>query len=72
MTSKAQDRAMRRYRRKTTSVLVRINPETEPDVYRRIMSVDNKSGYIKELINKDAKQKQRSMHEQRQHGNKTL
>ena len=44
---------MRRYRRKTTSVLVRINPETEPDVYRRIMSVDNKSGYIKHLIQKD-------------------
>ena len=54
MISKAQDRAMRRYRRKTTSVLVRINPETEPDAYRRIMSMDNKSGYIKELINKDA------------------
>ena len=71
MISKAQDRAMRRYRRKTTSVLVRINPETEPDVYRRIMSVDNKSGYIKELINKDVKQRQRDMHEQRQRGRDT-
>lgn len=71
MTSKAQDRAMRRYRRKTTSVLVRINPETEPDVYRRIMSVDNKSGYIKELINKDAKQRRGNAHGRCQHGKET-
>lgn len=45
---------MRRYRKKTTSVLVRINPETEPDVYRRIVGVENKSGYIKTLIRRDA------------------
>ena len=69
MISKAQDRAMRKYRRKTTSVLVRINPETEPDVYRRISSVDNKSGYIKQLIRKDAnKNKNKNKNKDASHG----
>lgn len=53
MVTKAQERAMARYRHKTTSVLVRINPKTEPEIYRRIQSVENKSGYIKSLILSD-------------------
>lgn len=53
MVSKAQDRAMRKYRRKTISVLVRFNPDTEPEVSKRISSVSNKAGYIKSLILND-------------------
>lgn len=54
LVTHAQQRAMARYRARTFSVLVRINPKTEPDVYRRVMEAENKAGYIKDLIRADA------------------
>lgn len=53
VTSHAQERAMRRYRARTTSVLVRVNPKTEPKIYQKLKNQDNKAGYIKSLISED-------------------
>lgn len=53
MVRKSQQLAMKRYRQRTQQVLVRINPDTEPDIHRRINEVDNKCGYIKSLIQAD-------------------
>lgn len=52
--SEALKRAQRKYdAEKTYSVHLKFNLETEDDVIRRLKSMPNKNGYIKELIRKD-------------------
>ena len=53
MSTSAQRAANRRYSHKTKPILLRINPRRDGDIYRKLSSVDNMSGYIKGLIRQD-------------------
>lgn len=53
MTTTAQRRAYRRYCRKALSFVVRVNPDTEPDVYERLYDMENRAGYVKQLVRSD-------------------
>lgn len=50
MVTKAQKEAMSRYSKKVRQTLVRVNPDTEPEIARKLDEVANKSWYIKSLI----------------------
>lgn len=53
-TSKAQIRASNRYNKdNTTTLCIRLNKETDKDIIEALRRVDNKSGYIKDLIRAD-------------------
>ena len=43
------------YRKRITTITVTINPKTEPEIYKRVNDQENKSGYIKSLIERDIK-----------------
>lgn len=53
MLSDAQKMAQKRYAKKTVQFIIRVNPETEPDVYIQLTSVGNRSGYLKSLVKRD-------------------
>lgn len=54
MTSEAQKRASSRYdQAKTKKVSVKLNKTTDADILAKLDQVENKQGYIKELIRKD-------------------
>ena len=54
MQTDAQKRAVNNYRkRNTTSILLRLFNNTEGDIIAKLESVENKNGYIKELIRQD-------------------
>lgn len=48
-----QREANRRYAAKVVQVLLRFNPEREPDLVEKLSTVPNKSGYIKGLMRDD-------------------
>lgn len=53
-TSKAQLKAVERYNKeKTTTICIRLNKETDKDIIEILESVNNKNGYIKDLIRYD-------------------
>lgn len=54
MASEARKRATANYHRKCKKLLLVMNPDRDADVIERLESVGNKSGYIKELIRRDA------------------
>ena len=43
------------YRKRITTIAVTINPKTEPEIYKKVNEQENKSGYIKVLIERDIK-----------------
>lgn len=55
--TEAQIRAQKKYdaanKDKYTSIRLKLNKVTDSDIIDRLESVDNKNGYIKELIRKD-------------------
>ena len=54
MTSESKRSAQRRYDKKnTTQVLLKLNTKTDADVIGKLTSVDNKQGYLKELVRSD-------------------
>lgn len=54
MASEAQKRASAKYdANNTTSVYIKLNINTELDIIEKLESVENKSGYIKQLIRND-------------------
>lgn len=48
-------RAKAEYRKRITTVTITINPRTEPEISKKINEQENKSGYIKGLIEQDIK-----------------
>lgn len=46
-------RAKESYRKSILTVSITVNPRTEQDVYKKLLSEMNKSGYIKKLIGLD-------------------
>ena len=56
MVSDAQKRAQDKYdKAMTKQIKLKLNLRTDSDVIARLDEVDNKQGYIKELIRKDIK-----------------
>lgn len=56
MVSDAQKRAQDKYdKAMTKQIKLKLNIRTDSDVIARLDEVDNKQGYIKELIRKDIK-----------------
>lgn len=54
MASKAQIKASNKYNRENTITLcLRLNKETDKDILEHLRTIDNKSGYIKNLIRLD-------------------
>lgn len=43
------------YRKRITTITVTINPKTEPEIHEKVNEQENKSGYIKSLIERDIK-----------------
>lgn len=53
-TSKAQVRASTKYNKENTlTICLRLNKETDKDIIKVLELVDNKNGYIKDLIRAD-------------------
>lgn len=53
-TSKAQLRAQAKYDKdNTVQVKIKLNKKTDADIIKRLSEVDNKQGYLKELIRLD-------------------
>lgn len=52
MTSEAQKRAVKEYRKKTKKLQLEFSP-TETDLWEHVQQQPNKQGYIKDLIRKD-------------------
>lgn len=57
MQSRAQLRAERKYRHRTRSIQLRVNPRTEREIYDRLASVPCVAAYIKELVLRDVRGK---------------
>ena len=55
--SETQKRAQKNWISKVMTITVRIDPRKEPDVVQRLAEIENKSGYIKNLIRADIKNK---------------
>lgn len=56
MTTEAQKRAVMKYDKiHTKQIKLKLNLETDKDIIDRLNEVDNKQGYIKDLIRKDIK-----------------
>ncbi len=53
--NKATERQARYDRENTTRVVLKLNNKTDADILEKLQQVDNKQGYIKELIRKDLK-----------------
>ena len=54
MASKAQIKASNKYNKeKTLTLCIRLNKETDKDIIEILGSVNNKQGYIKDLIRYD-------------------
>lgn len=54
MTSESQKKANAKYDAKNTKqIKLKLNTTTDADILKRLNEVDNKQGYIKELIRKD-------------------
>ena len=54
MTTEAQKRAVMKYEAKNTiQVHLKLNLRTDPDIIKKLESVESKQGYIKELIRRD-------------------
>lgn len=57
MVSDAQKRAQKKYdeanRDRYVNIRLKLNKETDMDVINQLQYVDNKNGYIKELIRQD-------------------
>lgn len=54
MTTEAQKRAAAKYDAQNTKVVkMKLNKRTDADILRKLQEVDNKQGYIKNLIRKD-------------------
>lgn len=57
MTSDAQKKAVRKYdEAKTVQFKMKLNKGTDADILKKLDSVSNKQGYIKELIRADIEQ----------------
>lgn len=54
----AQKRAQKKWISRMATITVRIDPEKEPDIMKRLNEVENRSGYIKRLIKEDIKEEQ--------------
>ena len=58
-TSKAQKDADRRYdATHTKQIMLKLNLETDADILKRLEEVENKQGYIKDLIRADIRASQ--------------
>lgn len=54
MATEAQKRAIAKYdAANTTRVMLKLNNKTDADILQKLAEVQNKQGYIKELIRKD-------------------
>ena len=54
MTSDAQKKAVRKYdEAKTVQFKMKLNKGTDSDILEKLASVENKQGYIKQLIRAD-------------------
>lgn len=54
MSTEAQKRASKKYAQSmTTTVALKLNRKTDADIIRYLEGVDNKAGYLKELIRSD-------------------
>lgn len=54
MTSKAQIRAVAKYDQSNTrQIKLKLNLKTDKDIIMKLDSVENKQGYIKDLIRED-------------------
>lgn len=59
MTTEAQKRANAKYdKAHTTQILLKLNNKTDAYIIAWLQSLDNKQGYIKELIRKDIKERE--------------
>lgn len=61
MLTKAQRAAQMRYQKRTKQYIFRVNPESEPDIYHKLESVQNRAGYIKALIRRDIDAKKQKL-----------
>ena len=53
-TTEAQKRAVKKYEAQNTiQVHLKLNIRTDPDIIKKLESVESKQGYIKELIRRD-------------------
>lgn len=58
MASKAQIKASNKYNRENTKTfMLKVNKHTETDILNKLESVDNKAGYLKQLIRDDLNKK---------------
>ena len=56
MTTEAQKRATNKYNKThTTQIILRLNNKNDADILAHLSGLENKQGYIKELIRKDVK-----------------
>ena len=56
-TPEARGRAQAKYDAKnTTGIYLKLNNKTDADILRKLEEVENRQGYIKELIRRDMKQ----------------
>ena len=54
MTSKSQKEAVRRYDKENTrQIILKLNLKTDADILDKLDAVENKQGYIKNLIRQD-------------------
>lgn len=54
MTTEAQKRAQAKYdKANTTQIILKLNKKTDADILEKLQGVDNRQGYIKELIRQD-------------------
>lgn len=54
MTRQSQIRAQKKYDEKVMRILLRINPDTDPDIIALLESKKSKQGYLRELLKKAA------------------
>ena len=58
MASDAQKRAVSRYdAANTRQIKIKLNLKTDADILERLSEVDNRQGYIKDLIRQDIEKK---------------
>lgn len=56
MATEAQKRAVAKYdKANTTQFLIKLNNKTDADIITKLEAVDNRQGYIKNLIREDIK-----------------
>lgn len=53
-TKEARNRAVKKYQATNTKLLqIRLNYNTDQDIFKRLAEVESKSGYVKKLIRND-------------------